>query len=104
MRISDWSSDVCSSDLVAVLPAERLPAGAGVLRDGGGPPARPGGRQAVATGFSRAGDPGRGGNHLPADHSPGEPGHADHRHRLHAACLREPAPPRPLTVVAPTLS
>src|SRR3546814_1404310 len=34
MRISDWSSDVCSSDLVAVGGGERLDAGArGVVED-----------------------------------------------------------------------
>src|SRR3546814_11404329 len=41
MRISDWSSDVCSSDLAAPGggPARRLAAGACVRRRGG-PPAR----------------------------------------------------------------
>src|SRR3546814_18593058 len=50
MRISDWSSDVCSSDLVATAgPAERHPdaahrrqhgGGAGTDRPGGGEEAR----------------------------------------------------------------
>src|SRR3546814_2998523 len=33
VRISDWSSDVCSSDLLAV-PGEQVGGGAGVLGDG----------------------------------------------------------------------
>src|SRR3546814_9544090 len=40
MRISDWSSDVCSSDLAASLARRRRPSDAAAARHGAGRPQR----------------------------------------------------------------
>src|SRR3546814_9995760 len=68
MRISDWSSDVCSSDLVpaAALAAERHPAVADLHRRGVGGAGHRGGVHRFLRLFGRHGEPvdvaGAGGN------------------------------------------